>query len=169
MDGENGFDILFKGYYAKLFCFARRMVSDEEECHDIVTAVFEEAWKHFATLDLSTAPTYLYTSVRNRCINHLQREGRRMEYIEFFRATTEAFTSADTLAEEEARRVLVERVLEAIGSPTREILVACYVDGKKYREVAEAMGISLSTVKKHMVKALKIIGELSKNCKSRNF
>lgn len=162
MIGESDFDSLFRSYYAKLFCFARRMVSDEEECHDIVTAVFEEAWKHFDAIDPATAPTYLYSSVRNRCINHLHHEGRRMEYIEFCRATTDVFTTADTLAEEEARRAVVEQVLEAIGPPTREILVACYIDGMKYREAAEAMGISLSTVKKHMVKALKIIDEMSK-------
>jgi len=46
-----------------------------------------------------------------------------------------------------------------MGEPTHSILLACYVDGKKYKEVAEMMNISISTVKKHIVKALRIIRE----------
>lgn len=35
----------------------------------------------------------------------------------------------------------------------------CYIDGKKYKDVAEEFGVSISTIKKHMVKALKILAE----------
>ena len=48
---------------------------------------------------------------------------------------------------------------------SKEILEACYIQGKKYKEVAEEMKISISTVKKHMVRALKILRDL-KNAKS---
>ena len=49
------------------------------------------------------------------------------------------------------------KVIEDIGEPTRSILVSCYIDGKKYREVAEEMGVSVSMIKKHIGKALKIL------------
>lgn len=168
MDEEIYFENLFRAYYKKMFFFARQMVDDEEECHDIATAVFEAAWKHRSQIDTATAATYLYASTRNLCINHLKRKGVKAEYVEFCKKASEVYAEDDLLAEEEERRETVKRVLAAIKSPTREILVACYVDGKKYREVAEDMGISISTVKKHMVKALKMIGETCKNCKKSN-
>jgi len=49
--------------------------------------------------------------------------------------------------------------------PTSDILRACYVEEKKYKQVAEEMGISVSTVKKHIIKALKIVREMRKNIK----
>ena len=37
------------------------------------------------------------------------------------------------------------------------ILEACYIHNKKYKEVAEEKSISTSTVKKHIIKALKVL------------
>jgi len=37
--------------------------------------------------------------------------------------------------------------------------VACYVERKKYKEVGQDRGISVSTVKKHIVRALRIMRE----------
>ena len=48
-------------------------------------------------------------------------------------------------------------------STSDECYVAYIINGKKYKDVADEMGISISTVKKHMVKALKIIREMKKN------
>ena len=58
---------------------------------------------------------------------------------------------------------IVERVLNELKPPTKEIFISCYVHYKEYREVAEKMGISVNTVKKHIVKALKIIREKRKD------
>ena len=59
----------------------------------------------------------------------------------------------------------VRQVLDRMGPPTDAILKACYADGKKYREVAQEMGVSVATVKKHMVKALKMLREIKKTLK----
>lgn len=42
---------------------------------------------------------------------------------------------------------------------TRQILEACYIDKKKYREVAEEMNMSTSAVKKNLTKALNLLRE----------
>jgi hypothetical protein len=44
-------------------------------------------------------------------------------------------------------------------------IIICYIDGKKYVEVAEEMQISIASVKKHMVKALKKVREIKKRLK----
>lgn len=40
---------------------------------------------------------------------------------------------------------------------TRHILEACYFQDKRYADVAEELDISTSTVKKHIVQALKVL------------
>lgn len=42
-------------------------------------------------------------------------------------------------------------------STTRHILEECYVRRKKYQEVADELNISVSAVRKHIVKALSVL------------
>lgn len=70
---------------------------------------------------------------------------------------TEHCEDPEYAAEREHHLHIIEDFLKRIGPPTSEVLRACYIDGKKYQEVAEEMGMSLASVKKHMVKALKMV------------
>ena len=58
---------------------------------------------------------------------------------------------------------LVEEMFSHLSPPTDEILRMCYLKRMKYAEVAEQLGISPSTVKKHIMKALRILRELYKD------
>lgn len=60
---------------------------------------------------------------------------------------------------------LVQKALATLAQPTRQILQACYIDGLKYAEVATLMGISIATVKKHMVRALRMLREYKNSIK----
>ena len=81
MDLQSDFDDLFRMYYTKLCMFAHQYVADLDDCHDVVSAAFEEVWRNRATLEMSTARQYLYTSVRNRAIDFLRQQGQRQAYI----------------------------------------------------------------------------------------
>ena len=140
-------------------------MADEEECHDIVNGVFEEVWRHIDQIDHSTAKSFLYASVRNRCIDYVRRMKLRQQYVEFTELMSERYIQADEQIEQQDIKKRISEILNALKPPTKEILEACYIQGKKYKEVAEEMKISISTVKKHMVRALRILRDL-KNAKS---
>lgn len=159
MEDRNVFEALFRAYYMQLFCFARGMVNDEEECRDIVGAAFEGVWKHFAEIEQSTVKAYLYRTVRNNCINYLSRQHLERKYADYYRTVTADVTTDDGIADHEERTLRMKQVLGTMSQTTRDILTACYVDRKKYREMAADRGVSVSTVKKHMVEALRIIRE----------
>ena len=146
------FGTLFRTYYEPLYYFALQYVPDEDDCRDIVAGVFEQLWRNIADIRPDTVRALLYTHVRNRCIDLLRHEKQKHQYAEFVARHSQRYIEA---------RIVTE-VLDSIGEPTHSILLACYVDGKKYKEVAERMNISISTVKKHIVKALRIIREKRK-------
>ena len=135
------------------------MVNEEEECRDIVEAAFEGLWKHYAEIDGTTVKSYLYSSVRNHCIIYLNRKKVQRRYIEHYKQITADVTTENTLAEHEYRTAKIRKVLHSMDDTTRLVFISCYVDGLKYKDVAEQRGISISTVKKHMVKALRLIRE----------
>ena len=137
------FEQLYKENYARLYYYAFRFITDEEVCKDIVNDVFEKAWLHFEDLKPDTATAYLYVQTRNRCIDHLRHRQVEEQY-------------ADEMEERVQR---IEKCIEQLKDPTKTILKECYFDNKKYQEVAEEFGITIHGIKKHIMKALRLLRE----------
>ena len=165
MRDDLNFDDLFRLYYDSLFRFARQFINDDEDCHDIVSNAYEDVWRNFSHIEEKTVKAYLYTTVRNRTIDYLRRQQKRQQYISYATHMMEQTISSEHIAEREDNLRIIKQVLDEIGHPTSDILTACYIDGKKYVEVAEEMQISIASVKKHMVKALKKVREIKKRLK----
>lgn len=50
-------------------------------------------------------------------------------------------------------------MLDLLPDTTRHVLEECYLNHKKYREVADDMNVCQETVKRHIIKALKLLRE----------
>ena len=106
-----------------------------------------------------TATAYLYVQTRNRCIDYLRHRQVEEQYADFYRIVTEEDT--DTFPDEMEERVQrIEKIIEQLTDPTKTILKECYFDNRKYQEVADKFGISISGVKKHIMKALRLLSAL---------
>lgn len=163
MTNISEFDNLFRQNYEPLFHFAQQFVSDEDDCHDIVSSAYESVWSNFASIESESAKNYLYVIVKNKAIDFLRKEEKHRSYLQYVELMGQHIANDDNAMEHEEKMKIVNQVLDDLGHPTSDILRACYVDEKKYKEVAAEMNISISTVKKHIVKALKHIREIKKN------
>ncbi len=162
MHDRKDFDQLFRLYYEPLYRFALQFIADREECHDIVSGAYEDVWRSFERIEAATVKSYLYTNVRNKCIDLLRRQRCHSRYIGYVEHLSERYAHERYQTEHEETQRLIDSILGSMKSPTREILEACYLHEKKYKEVAAEMNISIATVKKHMVRALKMLRELKK-------
>ena len=94
--------------------------------------------------------------VRNRCLNrlkHLHVEDFSKQWL------LEAQMYAE-IPEVEIDQELLKRVygvIEELPDQSKVIFKRCVLDGKKYREVAQEMEISVNTVNTHMKRAYKFI------------
>ena len=155
------FEEIYTGNYTRLYYYALHIMNDEETAKDILNDVFTTLWNNIETIDISKINAYLMTSVRNRSVDHLRRTVLESQYTEEYLHTAEIFY--DDYSDEKDR--LVEEMFSHLSPPTDEILKMCYLKRMKYAEVAEQLDISPSTVKKHIMKALKILRELYKDKK----
>lgn len=153
------FDQIFRQYYQELYFFAMQLLHDPEDSKDVVSDAFEEVWSHFSSVKKETVRFFLYRIIRNRCIDTLRHKKIQMQHAELMLQVTKPYDESMDTLEWQEREARVKEILDAMKPPTRDIFIACYVDHKKYAEVATLMAISIDTVKKHIKKALRFIRE----------
>ena len=78
---QDTFEKIYKLYYPKMFAFAKNYISANEDVENIVQDVFLVLWEKKDELELScTLTTYLFTLVKNRCLNFLRHKLIEEEY-----------------------------------------------------------------------------------------
>jgi len=155
---KSRFERVYTENYLRLYYYALHIVNDDEAAKDILNDVFMAFWKNIGGFREENVRAYLMTSVRNRAVDFLRRNVLQSQYTDEYLHGIEVFY--DNYSDEKDK--LVEEMLGRLSPPTDQILEMCYLKRMKYAEVAEQLDISPNTVKKHVMKALKILRELYK-------
>lgn len=161
METHEEFNEVFRTYYKPLYFFARQYVDDVDECHDIVESAYEDVLHNYASIERATVRQYLYTNVRNKCIDWLRHLNTRKHYAEQVMLMGNTYYDPHRTMEIKEREQIIEKVLNMLEPPTKDIFIACYVDRKRYKEVARILNITEVVVKNHIMKALKMIRSLN--------
>ncbi len=156
---ESAFDAIFRRWYGPLVQLAERMLNDRGSAEETVQDVMLELWRRRDTLTITGSPqAYLFQSTRNRSLNRLRRI--RVERREEF--DTDALPTrrgADTgTYESEIDRALREAI-DSLPPRCREVFELNRMQGLKYAEVAEVLGVSVKAVEAQMGKALRALRE----------
>ena len=154
---EERFRELFLAMHPKLIRYATTLMGDADEAKDMVSEVFGKAWENFSSLS-DEAKTWLYTTTRNECLNRLKHLQVEQSHIEAIILATQADVD-NGYWEHEALLQKVEAIARSLPEPTCTVLRLCYWEKRTYREVAEQLGISPDTVKKHISKTLQMLRE----------
>lgn len=156
---KSEYERLFRDYYTKLYYFAYDYVADIEVGKDIVSTVFATVWNERERMEVNSLVSYLYTSVRNQCLNHLRQTNRMEEYREFCLQSQDEYSTEEEWQAMEQQIAEMQSEIEKMSPRTRYVLTECYFHDKKYKEVAEVLGVSSDGVKKHIVKAFALLRE----------
>ena len=152
---ERTFEKIFQENYTRLYYHAMSFLDDKEVARDIVHDVFESLWVRYDRCDFLTSITpFLYTSVRNLCIDYLRRLKSKERYSQQMLLEGEEMNDDNYLEYEE----LIEKLRKAVAllpEKTQAIFKKCFLEGKKYQEVADEFELSASTVKMYVMKALR--------------
>lgn len=141
------FEDLFNEYYPSLCAFAQTYISDKDASEDIVQDIYIALWNKNEKLDrIQSLKSYLYTSVRNACLNHLKHHEviGKFTKSELSEKKSDAFFK-DHIIEEETHR-LFYRAIQKLPEKCREIILMS-LDGLNNNDIAEELNISINTVK----------------------
>lgn len=154
------FESVYLTYFSKMKHFARVYVFSEEEAENIVQDVFTELLEKEEILALPVnLIAYLFTSVKNKCLNYLRHQVVRRETADQLQeahrlAMQASINSLDIfdeqfLSEEDMAEVL-KKALNSLPERCREIFVMSKLEGKKQKEIAAELNISINTVEAQM-------------------
>jgi len=162
------FEELYIAHYESLCYYAQRFVLDLETSREIVQDVFVRIWEKRATLlGEESLKSYLYKSVRNKCLDYLKHLNIEYEYekkriSEMQEPGSDSSNMEDQpldgLITEELRNA-IQRAIENLPEKCREIFELSRYEGLKYREISEELKISVKTVETQMYRAIKSLKE----------
>jgi RNA polymerase sigma-70 factor (ECF subfamily) len=153
---EKAYAKLFEEYYRPLAVFANKYLNDLESSKELVQDLFVSIYENRKTQVITTSlRSYLYQSVRNRCLNQLKKEGVRREYEKNAR---QSGTSNDSLEDQIHANELehqIFQILSRLSPKGREVFIMSRVDGLRNQEIAHKLEISIRTVETHISNVLK--------------
>ena len=142
-------EALFKKLYKPLCLYALHYLGgDLNSAEDVVEDCFVKLWEH----EPKNQEAYLYTSVRNACIDIL-RKSRLVEDIE--PSDLENIITDDEAKSRSEKEARLWTAIDNLPEKCRKIFLMSKRDGMKYREIAEKLCISEKTVEHQISKALK--------------
>lgn len=159
-------EFLYKKFYVRLHRYALTFLGDEDEATDVVGEVFLQIWESWqvgATInERKNIAAYLYTRVRNSCLDHLRHRKAIDNYNTFLKATS-PFTTDAEVEDFEKRITRLREAIENLPPSDRRVLKAVYFEHLSYKEAAERLEMSENMIHKRMTKAFRQLREMSKN------
>ena len=156
---EKAFEAIFRTWYSPLAAFAMRYVKEPEAAEEIVQEMFSSIWIKYETLKIQTSlKSYLYGAIRNACLNYLKHQKVERAYADRNMLSVPQNETTDFLELDELK-AKIALAMDKIPAKCREIFELNRYEGKRYKEIAEELNLSLKTVENQMGKALKILRE----------
>lgn len=150
------FDALFREYYPMAVLHAQRYVQDVNAARDIAQQVFMKIYEKKDTLQIKISfKAYLFRAVGNTALTYLKKEQTHSRHSEAaFALKSTAIEDNDPVAYEQLATKIKE-IIEALPPRCQLIFKMNRLEGKRNREIAEELGLSIRTVEAQISQALK--------------
>ncbi|RIA08931.1 RNA polymerase sigma-70 factor (ECF subfamily) [Flavobacteriaceae bacterium MAR_2010_72] len=160
-------DSYFNDFYVKHLQsasnFAFYKCGNSDAALDLVQEAFAKIWENCSKIDVNKAKTYLFTTVNNLFLNTVKHQKVVLKYAKASPYKDKDNQSPEYIMEEEEFKQKLQNAISDLSEDQREVFLMNRIDGKKYREIAEILGISQKTVEKRMSGALQILRRQIKN------
>jgi RNA polymerase sigma-70 factor, ECF subfamily len=157
---ESAYKYLFESYYRPLTAFAFRFFQEVQMAKDVVQNVFLKIYQNRQSLRTVTdIRSYLYKAVYNECLNEIRKHDTRDRYHAQYAVFQQTSFFEQTLEQTEKERRILDAI-ESLPPKCREIFLMSRLEGRKNREIAETLKISIRTVETQISIGLKTLRKL---------
>lgn len=145
---------LFVTYYGDLCNYASLYIP-RHDAEDVVSDIFTGLLETKSPAEISR--NYLYTSVKNRCLNRIRNDKSSKAYQEYIaERLSEYFEVPDESMLMDIKNQLCDAIKE-LPERYRQTFILSRFSGMSNKEIAKELGLSVRTVESYMTSALKIL------------
>ncbi len=159
-DGDQkAFSIVFDTYHRYLYVLACRYLMSTDNAEDAVQYTFMRLWEARETFDYKTGiKNLLFTILKNYLLNEIRHNNLAMQKnYEMAQLTPEMETGFETDLEDADFKSQLYKLIDKLPRQKREVCLLKIQQGMTNQEVADAMNISIPTVKSHYTQVIKLL------------
>lgn len=159
---EQAMRFLFTTFYPRLYGYAIKFVKNDDAAKDLVQECFIRLYEKHGELKDISLKSMLFTMVRNLCLNYMKHEIIIKKHISDTlqkhpdeRLYNEDFNyerSSDMIIQDIERNINI--AINKMSETTRNVFLMSREQGLKQKEIAQATGLSLYNVNKHLKLAM---------------
>lgn len=160
-----GVELLYKRYFQPMCTHAVKFVGSREIAEDLVSEIFFQFYSNKTFLEITTSyRLYLFRTVRNRAYNYLRWDlSRKADLTEAFQKPNPDEQQPDQISQFEELYHDLEEAVNKLPIERRRIYLMQKFEGKKYREIADELHLSVKTVDVQLNRANQYIRNLLKD------
>ena len=154
-DNEDFVRRSFLEYYRPLTAFAFKIVGDLDDSKDIVQSCFAKLYEKGDNLSIHhDLKSYLFTSVRNACLNFLRKANTRSLYEKEYASQFENAAYSDKIEQTE-EELKIFNAIDSLPPQCKKIFLMSRFEDRKNKDIAEELSISIRTVETQISNAIK--------------
>jgi RNA polymerase sigma-70 factor, ECF subfamily len=161
-------------HFRELRRVAFRICEDRDTAEDLVQETYLRAWRSFDRFALGTnCRAWLYRIFFNVHSEHRRTQARKPVVFSLHRVKETALSS-ETPTPSDLTLEEVKVVFAELAEPYRVALILADIEGMRYREIADALGVPIGTVMSRLSRGRQILRDrlaapLSKPAEDRSF
>ncbi len=153
---EVAFEQMVKKYEHRVLNTIYRYIGKSDEAEDITQEVFIKVWHHAKSFKgKSKFSTWLYRIVINQCLDYRSKHKERLASLDEImeQGKTPESLKVEIEFERQRKSKIMKRAIDELPKRQRIAFVLSKFEGKSYKEIAQIMGISLSSVESLIFRA----------------
>lgn len=164
-DDRAAFSELYLRYWKVLTNIAYKRLKSEETAEEAVQNVFISLFLRRQTLQLTTTlEAYLKTALKYQTFKTYRAQQLYYRHLDEMIAGHDIEPpSADQMIDNKILRARIYEVAEKMPEKCREVFLMSRFEQLSHQDIADKLDISVSTVKKHITKAMNILRQEFKN------
>ncbi|MBQ3676257.1 MAG: RNA polymerase sigma-70 factor [Bacteroidales bacterium] len=164
------FQSIYQQYYAKLCIYATSILANDEESEEIVQNVIYKLWEQREKFnEIENLQSYLYRSVKNLCINIINRQKIEDKYkseawFELKNIELHAIEPLENNNQEQEKKLY--EAIEQLPERCKEVLLLSKFQGMKNKEIAEHLDVSVKAIEASITRAFTLLRKMMNNPKN---
>lgn len=151
---ENLFSSIYMKYSKTLHDYLYYKYGEQLHPKDKVQEAFIKLWDHCKNISVEKAKSFLFTVANNSVLNDIKHE-KVVLYFQRTKPKNYTVESPEFLMEEQEYMLRYQRALSNLTEGQREAFLLNRIEGKRHKEIAEFLEISVKAVEKRLYGALK--------------